>query len=164
MFYLVLKAIKCHMEVSDTVASSKAAEYTSIMDWIGCGNVHNMEAHFECSTSLVPSDLQPNLTGWYNPLMPGKPASPETETMYNNLCMPLSYLSFPSKSCTTLSTRCGMYTKGASLISPPPDRSGKENGAISPFRFSPTFWNVAHPFLASQRDSRRFEPPATPVS
>eukprot|EP00731_Ephydatia_muelleri_P016094 Em0009g518a len=43
-------------------------------------------------------------------------------------------------SCTTLSTRCGMNTKGAPFISSPPDGIVTENGAISPLRLSPTIW------------------------
>ena len=64
------------MEVGDTVTSCEAAKHISVVDRIRSGNIHNLEAHFECSTSLVSSDLQPHLTGWYDSFMPGKSASP----------------------------------------------------------------------------------------
>ncbi|KAL5484020.1 hypothetical protein EMCRGX_G020447 [Ephydatia muelleri] len=91
MFYLVLKEIKCHMEIGDAVTSGKKL------------------------------DTQISLAG------------------INPLC----------QSCTTLSTRCGMNTKGVPFISSPPDEIVKENTAISPL---------------SQIDAWRFEPPETPGS
>ncbi|KAL5515768.1 hypothetical protein EMCRGX_G000985 [Ephydatia muelleri] len=53
------------------------------------------------------------------------------------------------QSCTTLSTRCGMNTKGVPFISSPPNEIVKENTTISPL---------------SQTDAWRFEPPETPGS
>jgi hypothetical protein len=35
MFYLIFKAIKCHMEVGDAVTSRKTAEYTGVMTELG---------------------------------------------------------------------------------------------------------------------------------
>ena len=35
-FYLLFKAVKCHMKVCDTIVSSKTAKYTGIVDCIGC--------------------------------------------------------------------------------------------------------------------------------
>jgi hypothetical protein len=66
------------MEVGDAVTSRKTAEYTGVMDWIGCGNIYNLKGHLECSTPLVSSNLQPDLIGWYKPFMPGKPVSSAT--------------------------------------------------------------------------------------
>ena len=132
--------------------------------------MYNLKGHIECSTPLVSSNLQPDLVGWYKPFMPGKPASSATmfltTIVFYCLKISLSYFSFPSKSCTTLSTSCGMYTKGA------------------PFDFLSTRWNwkrkqgylslevitnnlagnVAHPFLTSQTDAGGFEPPEIAVS
>ena len=68
------------LKVGDTIASSKTAEYTGIMDCIGCVNIHNLETHIKCSTfiSLSPPIFIHTSLGWYKPFMPGKPASPAT--------------------------------------------------------------------------------------
>ena len=107
MFYLLFEAIKCHMKVGDTIVSSKTAKYTGIVDCIGCVNIHNLETHFKCSTSLV-SDLYPHLTGWYKPFMPGKPPSPAIMILKVKAFVFHSYLSFSFKKWITLSTRWGL--------------------------------------------------------
>ena len=91
--------------------------------------------------------------------MPGKSAHVVTTFVFHCLIVSLSYLSFPSKSCTTLSMRRGMNTKGAPFISSPPDGIVKV-GKWGYLSFEVITNNLAgNPFLTSQTDAWRFEPP-----
>lgn len=77
ILHCILVTVKTDVQVGDTVSSLEARKDTGIVDSIGSEGVHNLKIHLEWPSSLIPSQLQPDLVWWNYAIMPGQSTLPE---------------------------------------------------------------------------------------
>ena len=128
------------MEVCWTISSLKYRKDTGVLNGVGLCNITQLKRGFECCPQLIlthissrginPSCQVSLFLLWIFKCICSNIASTCTCT-YNY------YLSFWSSICVTFPTKSGMYTSGAGRIATPL-LAGKQNGASSPSRLSPS--------------------------
>lgn len=95
---MVLESVCHHSEVSDVVRGFKDSNDTGVVGGVGVDNINNLYCQFKCTTTLVPSYLDPDLVLWDSPPMPTQPATSVEECQIcklpegNMLALPLVLL------------------------------------------------------------------------
>ena len=73
-FFLV--AVQADVQVGQAISSLETGEDASIVDAIRSWSVHDLKIHLERSSSLVSSNLQPDLILWDDAIVPGESSYP----------------------------------------------------------------------------------------
>ena len=79
VFDFILVAVQTDMQVGQAVSSFKTRENTGVVDAIWSWSVDDLKVHLERSSSLVSSDLEPDLILWDDAVVPG-------ESSYSGIC------------------------------------------------------------------------------
>lgn len=72
---LVSIPIKSNMEIGDRVVGQEYAEDAGVRWRVRVVNIANLKVHFECATSCISPQLQPDLIWWDHTIMPSELAS-----------------------------------------------------------------------------------------
>ena len=89
VFDLICVPVKSDVEIGDRIVGQEGAENAGIGLRVWTTDVANLEVHFEGSTPLVTSDLNPNLIVRNHSIVPGKATIANVSTSATILNSPL---------------------------------------------------------------------------
>ena len=89
VFDLICVPVKSDVEIGDRIVGQEGAENAGIGLRVWTTDVANLEVHFEGSTPLVTSDLDPNLIVRNHSIVPGKATIANVSTSATILNSPL---------------------------------------------------------------------------